>query len=367
MDALLLQSSYFGDFGGSATPSWVFPVVIVGFVLLILLAGLYSRHRSGVAATPGQQQRYTRALFARAARNAGLSKPQTALLEKLTKACKVKQPMLIFTSAGMLDDVLKRGIYAVEAGSAPAEAKQAQLNMIYSIKQLIDANAAKPSAGRSTAALRAGQQIAVMPEMGGRYPCKIVSNMREMIAITAPEDQAGHQQRWRKGTRCKVVFWRENDAGYAFISKVVGYNTIKGVSCMFLQHSKTIRREQQRRQRRKSLSRPCFFYPIRVMEVAGSKRPSRKAVVQYNLRGMGTIVDISAGGCSIRSRQPLERGALAKIELEITRRDTLTAFGKVRRVRAERAGGVMHVMFTRVSSDNLNKIYSFVYDYTPMG
>ncbi len=365
MRTILLQSQYFGGFGASETPSWVFPVVIAGFVLLLVAAGIWSRRSA--SASPGQQQKYSRATFARAARNAGLSKPQTALLERLLKVCKIKQPMYVFTNSKTLDDLLKRGIYAVEAGSTPEEAKQAQLNNIYRIKQLIDANAAKPHGNKTTSGLKAGQQVAIMPEAGGRYPSKIVTNMREMLAVAAPKGQSGQEQRWRKGTRCKVIFWRDNDAGYAFVSKVVGYNTVKGVSCMFLQHSRTLRREQQRHQRRKSLSRPCFFYPIRVMEVGGGRRQSRKAVVQYDLRAMGTIVDISAGGCSIRTRRPLKRGALVKIELEIPRRDTLTAFGKLRRVREERMGGMMHVMFTKVSGANLNKIYSFVYDYTPMG
>jgi hypothetical protein len=41
----------------------------------------------------------------------------------------------------------------------------------------------------------------------------------------------------------------------------------------------------------------------------------------------------------------------------------VAVYGKVKNVRkAEPMGGVMHVMFTRISSKNLNRINSFVYD-----
>jgi hypothetical protein len=131
-------------------------------------------------------------------------------------------------------------------------------------------------------------------------------------------------------------------------------------------HAKTLRREQQRRYRRSPIHRPCFFYPVMVVESGRGRRGQRRAVVQTARRLVGNLADISAGGCSVNTLYPLKAGSLCKIEFELNRRQRLSVFGKVRTVRKSGLrGGMMHVMFTRLSTSFLNQIYLYVYDYTP--
>jgi hypothetical protein len=130
-------------------------------------------------------------------------------------------------------------------------------------------------------------------------------------------------------------------------------------------HAKTLRRAQQRRFRRSSLNRPCFFYPIQIVTVGG-RRTERRAVVQEHMRLLGNLLDISAGGCSINSLYPLKPGSLCKIEFELGRKQHISVFGKVQRVRRESTRvGIMHVMFTKMSTAYLNQIYLYVYDFAP--
>jgi hypothetical protein len=368
--AVLLQvpSRYFGNFGSAAVPAWLIVLLSLAAVAVVVFAVLAARRNPANASSPEQQRRNTHRAFVRAARAAGLSKEQTAMLERLVSICRVKQPPLVFSSSTLLDDVLKRGVYALEGGATQDPKKHAQLRMIYTTKQIIENAASGKGTVRSTLALKPGQSMSVTPEGGGaRCEVSLVANPREVLAVTTPRDASGKEQRWAKGTRCVLSFTREADASYSFPSKVVGYNTFRGVVCMLLQHAKTLQQDQQRRQRRRDLSRPCFCYPVKVVTSGAGRKAERKAVVQQNEKVIGTVSDISAGGCSVRARQPLKAGTLVKVELSITRRDTLSAFGKVMRVRQERQGGVMHVMFTRLSAAALNRIYSYVYDYTAMG
>jgi c-di-GMP-binding flagellar brake protein YcgR len=367
--AVLLQatSTYFGQFGSSAVPLWLAIPGIAVIVAIVVFAVLAVRRSPGRAATPEQQARFARRTFAKTARAAGLSRDQAAMLERLVEVCKVKQPLLVFSSSGLLDDVLKRGIYQLENASMPEPKRQAQLRLIYTTKQLVENSSRRGGGIRSTLMLKPGQAMSVRPDGGTGFSVKLVANTREVLAVTTPRLASGQEQRWPKGTRCTVGFTREAEAGYAFPSKVMGYNPIRGAVCMLLQHAKTLSQEQQRRSRRKTLSRPCYCYPVKIVETGTGRKAQRRAVVQQNEKVMGTVSDISAGGCSVRARQPLKPGTLVKVELSITRRDTLAAFGKVQRVRQERQGGMMHVMFTRMSAITLNKIYSYVYDYAAMG
>ena len=147
---------------------------------------------------------------------------------------------------------------------------------------------------------------------------------------------------------------------------MLGYDRIKGKVCILLHHARTLKREQQRRYRRTPIHRPCFFFPVLVVDSGSGRRAEKKAVVQTTRRYLGNLTDISAGGCSINSVYPLQSGSLCKIEFELARRQRITVFGKVKSIR--KSGfrtRVMHIMFTKMSSHYLNQIYLYVYDFTP--
>jgi c-di-GMP-binding flagellar brake protein YcgR len=365
---LQVRSNYFGEFGTSSLPPWAAVLLVAAAVAFVVAAVVAGRRSSSRAGSPEQQRRYTRRAFLRSARQAGLAKEQTAMLERLVAACKVKQPLLVFSSPGLLDDVLKRGVYALQSAEVPEPQRQARLRLIYTTKQIIENSARRAGTGlQSTLALKAGQPLTLAADGAARYGTRLVANTRAILAVSTPRLASGQEQRWPKGTRCTVAFSRESDATYTFPSKVMGYSVVRGVSCLLLQHGKTLRKEQQRRARRKELSKPCFCYPVKIVDTGSGRHAERKAVVETRSKIIGTVSDISAGGCSIRARQPFKAGTLVKVELTIGKRDSIAAYGKVLRVRTERLGGVMHVMFTRVSAAGLNRIYSYVYDYTAMG
>jgi len=86
---------------------------------------------------------------------------------------------------------------------------------------------------------------------------------------------------------------------------------------------------------------------------------------ETNLRTLGTVVDLSAGGCAIQTMSPFDRGKLVMVEFDIDRKAPIRAFGKVMSVhRRKGRGGIMHVKFTGVTRQHLNRICSFVYDFS---
>jgi len=362
---ILLQA---GDIFRSATPGtsmlYYFGFALLGVVSLVLIGAMLSRGRR--PRTDVEIQQYSAGVFRRTAKAMGLPGPHIEVLEKLVQACKLKQPMLVFSSAGLLDDTLKKGLFSLDAARELSEAeRENRKTLIFQIKQIIERNARKGTAVHSTTFLRPGQVLAITPENGGAFSSRVVSNMKDFLTVSAPTQPTGAETRWARGTRLSVYLWRENDAGYSFVTKILGYDTVKGVSSMLIQHSKTVRREQRRKSRRKELMRPCFFYPIRITETGEGRKAERKAIVEQNLRTLGTVVDLSAGGCAIQTLNPFERGKLVMVEFDIDRKAPVRAFGKVQHAHRQKArGGSMHIMFTRVTRQHLNRISEFVYDFT---
>ena len=368
IQGLLLQTGY--RFLPTATRSttYLFVLILGLLVLLLVVGGVVASRRRGLDLEG--RRRFNRSLFQKTARNIGLSKIHTDYLEYLVRVCKVQQPFLLFSNPGLLDDVLRKGIYSLQQNAAlKPEDRERRMGLLFQIKQTVERNARRSAGIKSTSYLKVGQNLALSPERGGQFQCRVMSNMRDLLAVSAPTAGSGSPVRWPRGTRVRLSFWREGDAGYAFESKIVGYDTIKGAPCILIQHSKSLRRAQKRRFRRSALNRPCFFYPVQIVEERTGRTTSRKAMVQASRRLLGHLLDISAGGCSISSLTPLAAGSLCKLEFEIRRQSRIMVFGKVMRTRGGESerGGVMHLMFTALSSQHLNQIYSFVYGYSSPG
>ncbi|HVO37929.1 MAG TPA: PilZ domain-containing protein [Spirochaetia bacterium] len=365
---ILLQTGYRLFGGGGTTPQSIvisFFGVLVGVAVLILIAAIINRRTRPRSAA--EIQTYSAGVFRRTAKSIGLPPAHVEMLENLVRACKVRQPMLVFTSAGLLDDTLKKGLYSLEAArELSEEERERRRTLIFQIKQIVERNARRGTALSSTSLLKPGQILTITPDGGSPFSSRLVSNMKDFLTVSAPAGAAGADTRWMRGTGLLVYLWRENDAGYSFHSKVLGYDTVKGVSSVLIQHSRTMRREQRRRTRRREIMRACFFYPIRITETAGGRTTERKASVDRGARSFGRVIDLSAGGCAIRTDSPFPKGKLIMLEFDIDKKAPVRAFGKVMHVRRQvgNRGVSMHIMFTSVTRQHLNRISEFVYDFT---
>ena len=100
-----------------------------------------------------------------------------------------------------------------------------------------------------------------------------------------------------------------------------------------------------------------------MITTGSGKNQTKKAFVETKRGSLGTVIEVSAGGCSVRATRPLSTGALIKMDFETQRGSPVSSYGKV--VHAHPAGlegQIMHVMFTRLSRKNLNSINAFVYE-----
>jgi hypothetical protein len=102
---------------------------------------------------------------------------------------------------------------------------------------------------------------------------------------------------------------------------------------------------------------------VRILTLGSGREKARKAFVETKRGALGTVLEISAGGCSIHTNRPLTKGSLVKIDFETERKVSVSSFGKVVNLRKEPAASIMHIMFTRVSRKNLNRINNYIYEY----
>ena len=351
---------------GNTTSTLIALGVFGFFILFLIIAGASSNNRSGTAGTGGSKpKKFSRRKFRHHASSRGLSRGETQLLESMIRRFRIQSPYGLLNNGVVLDNTLKKALREVEDSPMDPDEREAQKLTLYRIKQKIERSTKGVKAPNSSRQLRVGQAISIAVD-GVRYQCKITSNLQKSIGVSVPKDKSGTEIRWKKWTKVEVFFWRSNGQSFSFSTKVLGYNMLRGIPSIFLQHSSSIHEAQQRRYRRKSIERPAYFYPIRIISTGLGKNSARKAIVDGHRGTLGTILDISAGGCSLRSSYPLNRGELLKLEFETQQRQKVTVFGKVVGMnKMSPPGGVMHVMFTRISRANMNRINSYIYNFEP--
>lgn len=338
-------------------------ILLAGVVVALVVVGVITNRRAANAGV-GQKRAPRKGAFRRRAAKIGLSKLHVSALEFMIKRYQIKNPHALLDHPSVLDNYLSKMIAGIDAQKSSDANKEAQKHTLYRIKQIIERNSQQAASITSSRQLKINQNISVSAEAGDRRQSRVISILKESIAIEVPIADTGNQLRWKKWTRLKVYFWRDNGEGYSFETKIIGYNTIRGVSSAFLQHSDRVTKSKQRKYRRRILDRPCYFYPVRIITTGTGKKQTKKAFVETQRGALGTVIEVSAGGCSIRTSRSLRQGALMKIDFETNRGTPVSSYGKVVLTRKEDIMGfIMHIMFTRVSRTHLNSINAFVYDF----
>ncbi len=148
-----------------------FGIAIVVLAIFLVVGALIARRSRPRSAA--DVERYSSATFRRAGKGLGLAGHQIDLLENLVRMCKVKQPLLVYTSASLLDDTLKKGLYSLDnPRDLAAEERENRRATIFQIKQIIERNARRGAVLRSTTFLKPGQLLSCSRKKARNSPAR---------------------------------------------------------------------------------------------------------------------------------------------------------------------------------------------------
>jgi hypothetical protein len=364
MTSLLLQIQYEGFGNAVAGDSRTTYLVLGGIVAFIALTAILGRglKKDGKKKT-NRSESFSKRNFKKRARQVGLADTHISILLNLIRRFNPPNPMALLHNNRQLDDLLAQQLAELEAGSSRDEATEAKKLAVYHIKQIIERNAKRSRSLASTKTLKVGQRLTLLPESGGKFTTQVAGNLQDSLMIHSPISREGTAIGFKRWTRMQVRYWRDSGEMFSFHTKVIGNKMVRGVPHLLIQQSKNVQVSQQRKFRRKELGRPAYYWRIGVVTVGQGRKAQKRAIVDERHKGLGTIADVSSGGCGIRTTVPLKQGELIKVQFETDRRTPVIAFGKVVGVsKPGFAGRVMHIQFTRVSRRNLNQINAFVYE-----
>ncbi len=359
VNAPILQTPGFTVFSApDPTANRIALFIFLGLIVAIVAASIYSsRGRSRGGPKSGRRG------LGRTARRMGLAKHHVQMLNQMVSELRVQQPIRLLTDGEFLTAAVRRMVKRIDSSALSTEEKENRKALVFQIKRTVAIAQSRSGTVSSTASLRIGRPIKISVDGATWHETNVTSNTKSTFGIQVPYDGRGQDVLLHRGTEVHVTFSGDGDGKlFRLTTKVAGITRSRNGSSMLLAHSDRVDQSQKRRYPRKEFDRPAFFWPVDVMTLGVGKKAKKQAVVNKYRRGFGRLEDLSAGGCCLRSSSPLAPGTLLKIEFETEDKSRLAVFGKVQSTdRAPGRFGIMHIMFTKVSRSNLNRIQSFVY------
>jgi hypothetical protein len=295
----------------------------------------------------------------RLAESLGLNRDQTKMLDFVLRIGGANDPVRSLNSPNLLDRYFKRAYRLIERTSASEDEMNMRLSVLFTTRNIIDTNAGNTEA---TSTRQIPENAAAVLAIGEtNYPIRVISSRGDSLVVENPISNTGAPLRLPRGSQASLSFFTKSSRGFSVESRIRGSSDTADGTVLQLVHSGQIKKLSNRRFRRRQTVISTVFYFVHVDETA--EKQDNKLVVD-NRRFIGNILDISIGGCSIRTNAPVDSGQRLKIEFTREDNSVVAALGEVLRTNRSGTSTILHVKFLKVPKKSLNSINAMVYEYT---
>lgn len=356
-----LQTVYFKE--SDPRTATIF-LAILGVLIAILVINNIARNGIGGGSLgSAPRSRFSRWALRKAAAGYGLEATQTALLERVFRKAQVLEPETTLANQELLDRHFKRAYKDIEESAETEAIADEEKALLFSIRSAVDQAHSSSARVVSTRKLPAGLTAMLTGPKGETYPTKIISAKGDRLLVEAPKNAIGTSIKIPRGTKLTFSFYTKSSQGYRFESKALSSEVTPQGPALELSHSDRVSPLPNRRYRRKEARISCYFSLVQILQRMKGRKVVKETIVDER-RALGTIMDISAGGCAIKSSAAFRTGEYVKIEFDDHAGKTLAAFGRIVRTnRTGSVGGVMHIQFLKTTRKAINTINAIVYGY----
>ena len=339
-------------------------IVLIALAVIIAIAILVNLVRHGTGGSIGVSKGITPRKFNaitlyRIASSYGLDREQTKTLEYVFRNSAVTDPGRVMENMPLLDRHFRRAYKAIEKNSVTEEDAQERLAKLFSVRNVIEAAAGSNDA--STPKLSENTPAVLIMEKDN-YPVKVLSSRGHTVITEIPRNSLGSPVRVGKGTKLRLSFFTKSSNGFSLAGQVAGFLETDRGSGLQINHTGKLKPLVKRMYRRKQVSIKCAFFLVNLIESGEKKKPPR--LILDARKFTGSVQDISAGGCAIKTSASIQAGARLKINIEHNDNQYITVLGQVLRTnRSGAAGIILHIKFLKIPRRAFNSINAMVYNY----
>jgi hypothetical protein len=295
----------------------------------------------------------------RIANNVGLSRDQAKMLEYVLKNDGVVDVERSVNSPTLLDRHFRRTYRIIERTANTEEEAQERFSLLFSTRNILESASGSGETVSSTRQVPE-KSAAVLSVGQDSYPVKVISSKGDNLVVDNPQNALGTPVRLPRGGKVILSFFTKSSKGFSFETRVLGNADSADGPILQLVHSNQIKRLSQRRFRRKQMVISANFFFVR-MEETGHRREKRMVVDKRRMTG--NIMDISIGGCSIKTNVSVPSGTRIKIEFTPSGETAAAVLGQVLRTNRTGISTIMHIKFLKGPRRSMNMINALVFEY----
>ena len=269
----------------------------------------------------------------------------------------LRDPTSLFWSEKTLDRCIRGTIIRFRSKNKEHEESSVIfLNKLFDFRKRVEFNLPKYRIGiTSSRSITAQQPLKITFPGGGVYYAKVVENMRKYMAISYPMGKPlppGFS--WARH-KVSVYFWRPEDAGYQFETRVLGDYQERNYPILHITHSDDLVRAQKRGSIRAAINTNGHLFPLRSIDQAHEEWGTTGG---YRCR----FVDISEDGAAVMVGGRAKPGIPVKLQTELLDKPVILS-GVVKGVTYKQSKNVsvLHIQAVPPSPAMKNLILTFVY------
>ena len=289
-------------------------------------------------------------------RNMGMGREQIKIVDFVFKQDNVGNPEHSLNSPALLDRHFRKAYRIIGRSSHSREDAQQRLSLMFSARNIIDSQTSEIAS--STRQIPENSD-AVLGFDKNTYPVKVLSAKGDHLVIENPRNAMGSNIKIPRGSKVTLAFFTKSSKGFSFESRIIGAGESGGGYVLQLIHSNKVSNLSKRRFRRRDVTIPAFFYLVKLEELG--KKKTRMVVDKR--RQVGSIMDISIGGCSIKTNLAIPTGTRLKIEATYGEELSIAVLGQVLRTNRTGIKTILHISFLKVPHRSLNAINALVFEY----
>ncbi len=290
-------------------------------------------------------------------KESGFSFAEVSLLRRVAIENKLKNPTSLFWSVKTLDRCIRSAILGFRAHHTTEQMRNQEfLDKLFSFRKRVEFDQPKYRLGISTTrGISPGQTFKLTPAGGGVFISKLVENNRRYMALTYPRGKNNTPGfSWRE-QEIKIYFWRKEDAGYFFETKVVGDYLDRKVPIIHVSHSDNIIRAQKRTSVRRDAGVPALLFPLRTINQANE---TVETAGGYRCK----LLDISEDGAAVAIGGRAKAGLPVKIQATLDE-ETVVLCGVIKSVDFKQRNNVsvLHIQAQPLTIRMRIRILTYVY------
>jgi c-di-GMP-binding flagellar brake protein YcgR len=328
----------------------IIAIVLLAILILAVLSVLLLR-RAGGGRFPWIQ-------FYLKGRESGFTLREVNLLRRVAVEARLENPTALFWSIKQLDKSVKGIIIKYRSRDQEQDPEyNALLAKLFELRKRVEFDLPKYRMGiKSSRKLMKNQRFRVTLPGLGPFASTVVENLNRYMACSYPQGPKLPVGFSWKNQRIGVYFWRPDDAGYYFQTKVLDDFFDKQYQIIHILHSDNLVRSQKRQSVRVETDLAGELFPLRTIDES-TEEPE-------HARGLRCrIADLSEGGSAILIGGKAKVGL--PIKLQFSMGDSLVVMsGVVKGVTFDQKKNrsLLHIQALPPSVAMRNRILIYVYN-----